>query len=50
MTLMWWGYGTRRKRPRADPIEGRRVVALMTAVIGLCRILTITDPAGKLEI
>ena len=28
---------------------GRRIVALMTAVIGLCQILTITGPAGKLK-
>ena len=29
---------------------GRRVVALMTAVIGLCQILTLAGPAGKLKI
>jgi hypothetical protein len=31
-------------------LDGRRVVVLMTAVIGLCQILTITGSAGKLEI
>ena len=29
--------------------RGRRVVTLMMAVVGLCQILTITGPAGKLK-
>jgi hypothetical protein len=33
----------------ASALDGRHVVALMTAVIGLCQILTITGPAGKLK-
>ncbi len=31
------------------PLDGLQVVALMTAVIGLCQILTITGPAGNLK-